>query len=83
MLSLSRILISDFVVANLFMHSFPGMIHFTRLHLFTSKVLLHEITYTYNSYVATHKRCKLKSKHGCNKKVGVAVMYIDHDQYVK
>ena len=44
MLSLGRILISDLVVANLFMHSLPGMILlYLAASFFTPKVFLHEI----------------------------------------
>ena len=44
MLSLGRILISDLVVANLFIHSLPGMILlYLAAPVFTSKLFLHEI----------------------------------------
>ena len=49
MLSLGRVLISDLVVTNLFMHTLPGMIFcFTWPHLFYIECILHEI------YIRTH-----------------------------
>ena len=45
-----RIVISDLVVANLFMHSLPGMILLYLAALFTPKMILHEI-YTYTCII--------------------------------
>ena len=54
MLSLGHILISDFVVTSLFMHSLPGMILlYLATPIFIPKVFLHEISsYSYNSFVS-------------------------------
>ena len=48
MLSLGHILISDLLVANLFMHSLSGMILlYLATPLFTPQVFLHEMGYMY------------------------------------
>ena len=54
MLSLGHIPISDFVVANLFIYSLPGIYDSTLLgHTFLiPKVFLHEILYAYNYRIA-------------------------------
>ena len=44
MLSLGHVLISDLVVADLFMHSLPGMILLYLAQLFYTKGVLHEIS---------------------------------------